>query len=70
MKDSIDTSVNIAGITMQNPVMTASGTFGFGREYGDFYDINKLGALVTKGLTLLPRRETRLPAYGRLLPVC
>ncbi|HHV83634.1 MAG TPA: dihydroorotate dehydrogenase, partial [Tepidanaerobacter syntrophicus] len=33
MKDSIDISVNIAGITMQNPVMTASGTFGFGREY-------------------------------------
>lgn len=61
MKDSIDISVNIAGITIQNPVMTASGTFGFGREYGDFYDVNKLGALVTKGLTLLPKEGNPPP---------
>lgn len=55
MTHDIDLAVNIAGIKMQNPVMVASGTFGFGREYGSFYDINKLGALVTKGLTLLPK---------------
>ena len=41
MVHEIDLSVNVAGIKMQNPVMVASGTFGFGNEYGDFYDINK-----------------------------
>lgn len=61
MVHEIDLSVNVAGIKMQNPVMVASGTFGFGNEYGDFYDINKLGALVTKGLTLLPREGNPPP---------
>lgn len=55
MTHDIDFAVNIAGIEMQNPIMVASGTFGFGSEYSNFYDINKLGALVTKGLTLLPK---------------
>ncbi len=55
MNCDMDLSINIAGIAMKNPIMVASGTFGFGREYNDFYDINKLGALVTKGLTLLPK---------------
>lgn len=55
MKGNIDLGINIAGISMKNPVMVASGTFGFGREYSDFYDINKLGAIVTKGLTPMPR---------------
>ncbi|HHY42726.1 MAG TPA: dihydroorotate dehydrogenase [Thermoanaerobacterales bacterium] len=55
MTDNTDLTVNIAGIKMQNPVMVASGTFGFGNEYKNFYDINKLGALVTKGLTLMPK---------------
>jgi dihydroorotate dehydrogenase (NAD+) catalytic subunit len=48
-------SVNIAGIKMKTPVMTASGTFGFGLEYSDFVDINKIGAVVVKGTTLLSR---------------
>lgn len=47
--------INICGIVMKNPVMVASGTFGFGQEYAGFYDINLLGAIVTKGLTLEPR---------------
>ena len=47
--------VNIAGIQMKTPVMTASGTFGFGMEYSDFVDLNKIGAIVVKGTTLLPR---------------
>lgn len=55
MRDHIDLGVNLAGISMKNPVVVASGTFGFGREYSDFYDINKLGAIVTKGLTPMPR---------------
>lgn len=50
----IDLSVKIAGIKMKNPVMVASGTFGFGREYASLVDLSKLGALVTKGLTLKP----------------
>jgi len=45
----------IANIEFKNPVITASGTFGFGREYNRFYDISMLGGICTKGLTLLPR---------------
>ncbi|MFA4858185.1 MAG: dihydroorotate dehydrogenase [Candidatus Margulisiibacteriota bacterium] len=44
--------ITLAGIEMQNPVMVASGTFGWGKEYANFTDINKLGALVTKTITL------------------
>lgn len=46
----MNTSVTIAGVTFKNPVMTASGTFGSGMEYGDFVDLNRLGAVVTKGV--------------------
>lgn len=52
---SPDLSVSIGAIRMKNPVMTASGTFGFGREYGRIFDISALGAVVTKGITLEPR---------------
>ncbi|HHX24003.1 MAG TPA: dihydroorotate dehydrogenase [Thermoanaerobacterales bacterium] len=55
MDVEMNTSVDIAGIVMKNPVMVASGTFGFGEEYNQFYDIKKLGAIVTKGLTLMPK---------------
>lgn len=48
-------AVNIAGIQMKTPVMGASGTFGFGIEYADFIDVNGIGAIVTKGITPLPR---------------
>lgn len=60
---NINTSlmVNIAGIDMKNPVMTASGTFGFGREYSDYMDLNRLGAIVVKGLTLKPRQGNKPP---------
>ena len=51
----INTQVNLAGIFMKNPVMPASGTFGYGREYSEFFDLNKLGALVTKAVTLTDR---------------
>ncbi len=49
-----DLSVNLAGIRMKNPVMTASGTFGYGPEYADLVDLNKLGAIVVKGICLKP----------------
>lgn len=48
-------NVKIAGIKMKTPVMTASGTFGFGPEYADFVDLNQVGAVVVKGTTLHPR---------------
>ena len=50
-----DHSINLAGIKMQNPVMVASGTFGYGDEYAELFDINRLGALVTKTITIHPR---------------
>ena len=43
-------AVNLAGVELKNPVMTASGTFGSGAEYGEMVDLNKLGAVVTKGV--------------------
>lgn len=50
----MNTSVNIAGVTLKNPVMTASGTFGSGAEYSQFVDLNRLGAVVTKGVANIP----------------
>ena len=51
---TINTSINIAGITFKNPIMPASGTFGSGQEYSEFVDLNQLGAVVTKGVSLTP----------------
>lgn len=48
------TSVNLAGVELKNPVMTASGTFGSGAEYSEFYDLSALGAVVTKGVANVP----------------
>lgn len=48
------TAVNLAGVTLKNPVMTASGTFGSGAEFSEFVDLNKLGAVVTKGVANIP----------------
>lgn len=49
-----DMSVNIAGVTLKNPVMTASGTFGSGMEYSEFVNLSRLGAVVTKGVANVP----------------
>ena len=46
--------VNLAGVELKNPVMTASGTFGSGAEYGEMVDLNRLGAVVTKGVASIP----------------
>lgn len=51
----MDMKVNLAGLHLNSPIVTASGTFGFGEEFSDFVDFQKLGAIVTKGLTLKPR---------------
>lgn len=54
-------AVNIGGIAMKNPVATASGTFGFGSEYAPYIDLNRLGVLVVKGITLQPRPGNPTP---------
>ena len=50
----MNTSVELCGVTLKNPVMTASGTFGSGAEYSEFTDLNRLGAVVTKGVANVP----------------
>lgn len=50
----MNTKINLAGVELKNPVMTASGTFGSGMEYSEFVDLNKLGAVVTKGVANVP----------------
>src|SRR4030065_25479 len=57
----MDLSVEIGKIKLKNPVMTASGTFGYGEEYAGFVDINDLGAIVVKGLSLLPKEGNPPP---------
>ena len=57
----INTKVNLAGVELNNPVMTASGTFGSGAEYGEFVDLNKLGAVVTKGVANVPWQGNATP---------
>ncbi|AEJ20656.1 dihydroorotate dehydrogenase [Gracilinema caldarium] len=54
-----DLSVQIAGITFKNPVIAASGTFGYGQEYAGLIDVSRLGGICTKGLTLHPREGNR-----------
>ncbi len=56
-----DLRVNIAGVTFKNPVITASGTFGFGQEYKRLYDISRLGGISLKGTTLEPRMGNPAP---------
>ena len=57
----MNTSVNLAGIKMKNPVTVASGTFGYGREFEEFIDLNKLGGICTKGTSLKPRAGNKPP---------
>lgn len=67
----MNTSVSLCGVTLKNPVMTASGTFGSGAEYGEYVDLNKLGAVVTKGVASVPWEGNPTPrvaeVYGGML---
>lgn len=67
----MNTKVNLAGVELKNPVMTASGTFGSGVEYGEFVDLNRLGAVVTKGVANVPWPGNPTPriteVYGGML---
>src|SRR5512144_3040033 len=49
-----DLSVDFAGIRLENPVLTASGTFGYGEEFAEFVDLNRLGGVIVKGISLKP----------------
>lgn len=57
----MDLSVNIAGLKLKNPIIAASGTFGFGREFSGFFDLNLIGGISVKGLTLKPRKGNAPP---------
>ncbi|HAU38058.1 MAG TPA: dihydroorotate dehydrogenase [Phycisphaerales bacterium] len=61
MKSEIDLSVEIAGVKLANPLMTASGTCGYADEYADFVDLRQLGAFVTKSITRQPRAGNEYP---------
>ncbi len=67
----MNTKVNICGVELKNPVMTASGTFGSGREYSEFVDLNRLGAVVVKGVADKPWKGNPAPriaeVYGGML---
>lgn len=54
-------NVKVCGVTLKNPVIAASGTFGFGREYNEIYDISEIGGISTKGMTLEPRLGNPVP---------
>ncbi len=68
---NINTKVNICGVEMKNPVTTASGTFGSGREFSEFVDLNKLGAVTVKGVAAEPWKGNNAPriaeVYGGML---
>lgn len=67
----MNTSISIAGVPFKNPIMTASGTFGSGNEYSEFVDLNRLGAVVTKGVSNVPWKGNPTPrvaeVYGGML---
>lgn len=62
----MNTKVNLAGVELKNPVMTASGTFGSGAEYGEFVDLNRLGAVVTKGVANVPWPGNQTPRIAEV----
>lgn len=62
-----DLSVDIAGIHLKNPVMPASGTFGYGEEYAPYLDVEKIGAIVTKGLSLKPKAGNPTPRIAETI---
>ena len=57
----MNTKINFAGIEMKNPVTVASGTFGYGREFSNFFDLSKLGGIITKGTSLKPKSGNKPP---------
>ena len=60
----------MAGLSLRNPVMTASGTFGYGLEFEDFVPMSKLGGIIVKGTTLLPREGNDYPRMAETAAAC
>ena len=63
----VDTRVDLAGIALRNPVLTASGTFGYGTEFAPFLDLREIGGFVAKSLTLEPRVGNPPPRIAETL---
>lgn len=63
-----DLNVKIGGLSLKNPVMTASGTFGYGLEYADFVDLSQIGGIIVKGTTLEPRQGNPYPRMAETPP--
>ena len=61
-----DLSVKIGGLKLKNPVMTASGTFGYGLEFADFVPLDGIGGIIVKGTTLNPREGNDYPRMGNI----
>jgi len=66
----VDLRVNIGNLECKNPVSTASGCFGYGHEYDDFLDVNRLGAIFVKGTTGSNREGNPYPRMQKLLQAC
>ena len=70
-KENLDLKVNIGGVVLKNPVTVASGTFGSGREFAEFIDLNRLGAVTVKGVSSIPWKGNPAPriaeTYGGML---
>jgi len=56
-----DLKISLGSLRLKNPVMTASGTFGYGEEFGSLVNLHRLGAIIVKGISLLPRRGNSPP---------
>ena len=67
MSTPVDLSVNIGGLRLKNPVMTASGTFGYGKEFEHLTRLERLGAIVVKGISLEPAKGNSPP---RIVETC
>lgn len=65
-----DLSTSIGSLKLKNPVLTASGTFGYGEEFADFIDLNRLGGFIVKGTTLELVRAILIRAWPRRLREC
>ena len=61
LNDMAKLDINIGALSLKNPVLTASGTFGYGEEFADFIDLNRLGGFIVKGTTLNPREGNPYP---------
>lgn len=65
-----DLNINLNGLELKNPVLTASGTFGYGLEFQDFIQLDKLGGFIVKGTTLNTAKGIPIPVWLKPRPVC